>query len=278
VCTEDVLALRFEASGSPVVEIGDFEPGIQLKADVVLETKSTAIQGWSYGVRHDRGVLSIESVTTDGTDAGLAFQGGFNATRFENIVDCGSDTRCEDPQPGSGFISAVVLSFLQPAELPIGVNSLARATYRLEPAAGEVESTGIIELTEQLANRNSPPAPITFTVQGKSTRPRTLIDGKIIVSPSSEPFHRGDPDADGRLSVADSIALLLFLFLAGPAPGCLDAGDVDDDGRIDTTDPVLVLRWLFLEGTAPAAPGPPPGPCDLDPPGSNLGCDTYGAC
>jgi hypothetical protein len=226
-------------------------------------------------------VLSIESVTIEGTDAGRLFQRGFDATRFENIMDCASDPRCPEPQPGSGFISAVVLSFLQPVDFPVGTNSLARATYRLEPAAGELgEATGVIELTEELANRNAPPVAINFTVAGRSTRPKALVDGKVLVSALGEAFHRGDPDADGRLSVADSVALLLFLFLSGPAPGCLDAGDFDDDGRIDTSDPVLILRWLFLEGSAPAPPGPPSGPCDLDPPGSSpsLGCDTYGAC
>jgi hypothetical protein len=111
-----------------------------------------------------------------------------------------------------------------------------------------------------------------------ATRPRTLADGKIIVRP--RPFHRGDPDGDGRLSVADAVALLLFLVLAGPSPGCLEAGDADDNGRMDTTDPVVILRWLFLGGTGPAPPGPPPAPCGRDPDGPRpgLGCDAYGGC
>jgi hypothetical protein len=179
--------------------------------------------------------------------------------------------------PGNGFISATVLSLIQTGELPPGTNTLARATYRLEPNAAEVGGS-LLEFTERLAKRNAPPTAINLTIFGRSAGPRTLADGRIIVRP--RPFHRGDPDGDGRLSVADAALLLLFLFLAGPAPGCLDAADADDDGRIDATDPVLILRWLFASGTAPAPPGPPPAPCGRDPegPSSSLGCVAHGAC
>ena len=98
------------------------------------------------------------------------------------------------------------------------------------------------------------------------------------MSLSRKPFHRGDPDGDGRLSVADAISDLLFLFLAGPPPGCLESGDFDDNGHIDIADPILILRWLFLGGSAPAPPGPPSAACGRDPPGSWLGCVTYAGC
>jgi hypothetical protein len=278
-CSEDVLAIRFDRSGGPILEIED-APGLSIEATVVLETKSAGVQGWSYGVRHDGRALTIESVTTDGTDAGHVINGGsFNATRFKGLSECTSDPskNCSNPEPGAGFISAVVLAFGGVAELPVGTNSLAKATYRLEPDAAEVGKAGVLlEITDRLAARNAPPVAINFTVIGKGTQPNTLVDGRILVSP--RPFHRGDPDGDGRLSVADAVALLLFLFLAGPSPGCLEAGDADDSGRIDTTDPVIILRWLFLGGSAPALPGPPPAPCGPDPAGSSLGCAMYAGC
>jgi hypothetical protein len=283
ICTEDVLALRFDPGGGPIIELDALEPGFRLSAEVVLETRSMSIQGWSYGVRHDGRALSIESVTTEGTDAGRLFANGFNATRSE-VSDCGGAdpaAGCPNPTPGAGFISAVVLSLVQNVALPVASNTIARAAYRLEPGAAETGEGGIpIEFTERLATRNSPPVQINFTDSGRSVRPKAIVDGRIVVSLAGADFHRGDPDGDGRLSVSDAVALLLFLFLAGPAPGCLDAGDVDDDGRIDTTDPVLILRWLFASGTAPAPPGPPPAPCGPDPegPSSSLGCVAYGAC
>jgi hypothetical protein len=279
-CSEDVLAIRFERSGGPILEVDD-EPGLLIEATVVLETRSAGVQGFSYGVRHDGRALTIENVTTDETDAGrVFFAQGFDPTRFEDLEDCTADPgpRCSNRLPGNGFISATVLDSV-PGELPLGTNSLARATYRLEPTAAAVNEAGLfLEFTERLAKRNAPPTAINLTIFGRSAGPRTLADGKIIVRP--RPFHRGDPDGDGRLSVADAALLLLFLFLAGPAPGCLDAADADDDGRIDATDPVLILRWLFASGTAPAPPGPPPAPCGRDPegPGPGLGCDAYGAC
>jgi hypothetical protein len=279
-CSEDVLAIRFERSGGPILDVED-EPGLPIEATVVLETRSAGIQGWSYGVRHDGRALTIESATTDGTDAGRLFDGCFNRTAFENLSDCrfDPDPGCSDPQPGMGFISVVILACFHVGEFPVETNSLAKANYRLEAGAVDAgEVGGLLELTERLAFRNSPPQPIIITINGSWLQPRTLVDGKILVSP--RPFHRGDPDGDGRLSVADAVALLLFLFLAGPSPACLEAGDADDDGRIDTTDPVVILRWLFGSGSPPAPPGPPPADCGPDPqgPGPELGCDAYGGC
>jgi hypothetical protein len=281
ICSEDVLGLSFDLTGGPVIELGGLEPGLRLDATVVLETRSPAIQGWSYGVRHDGRALTIESATSDGTDASRLFQTGFQVTRFEGISDCGVDPGCLSPVPGTGFISAMVLSLVANVTLPTGSNSIAKATYRLEPAAAELGEAGVlIELTEKLATRNSPPVAINLTNAGRSVRPRTVVDARIFISLEAKSFHRGDPDGDGRTSVADAIALLLFLFLSGPSPGCLESGDFDDDGRIDTTDPVLILRWLFTGGSAPAPPGPPAAPCGPDAEGSraSLGCDAYGAC
>jgi hypothetical protein len=175
-----------------------------------------------------------------------------------------------------GFISAVVLSLIEPRALEVRRNALVLAGYELLADPG-TEGT-LIEFTDRLALQNSPPAAINITVNGRSGSPRTVIDGWV--KRRGDPFHRGDPDGDGRISVADAAGLLLFLFLAGPSPGCLEAADSDDDGRLDTTDPVLILRWLFLGGSAPAPPGPPPGPCGPDPPASpgRLGCGVYPGC
>jgi len=266
-CSEDVLLLRFEPGGGSLIEIDDPPADLRLEATVILETKSTSVQGWVYQVRHDGRGLSIDSVTIEDTDARRLFQNGFNATKSQDLLDCALDpTLCADPQTAAGFISMVVLSLTEPVELPVGTNSLARVAYRVEPGAGDIGEAGILlEFTG-----------VALTVAGRPMRPKTLIDGKVIVR--RKPFHRGDPDGDGRISVTDAVALLLFLFLSGPAPNCLEAGDIDDDGRLDTTDPIGILRWLFLEGSPPAPPGPPSEPCGQDPPGSRLGCGTYAGC
>ena len=96
------------------------------------------------------------------------------------------------------------------------------------------------------------------------------------------PFHRGDPNRDGRVDVSDGVYVLLFLFQGRVSPGCLESADANNDGAIDVTDGVHLLNFIFLGETPPAAPGPPGTPCgpDPDPAGSagDLGCDLYDQC
>jgi hypothetical protein len=94
-------------------------------------------------------------------------------------------------------------------------------------------------------------------------------------------FHRGDATGDGRIDLADSLALLSHLFLAPAAPACLDAADADGDGALTLSDPLFLLLYLFRGGAAPPPPGPPPAPCGTagKPPGAGgLGCSEYEAC
>ena len=91
-------------------------------------------------------------------------------------------------------------------------------------------------------------------------------------------FHRGDADATGAVDLTDALAVLRHLFLGDPAPSCLDAADADDSGDLGITDGIFLLDHLFLGGTAPPSPGPPPGPCGLDPPLNSLGCLDYPSC
>jgi hypothetical protein len=273
VCTDDRLEVVFEGRGS-VLEIEGFVPGTKVTATVVMDVKSDGVQGWSYGVRHDPEILRLVS-------GRLLIQGSCSdciEPFLRPVLECvGADPRCTDRKEGGGFINAVVLSLIEARSLDVGRNALALAEYELLADPGP-EGT-FIEFTDRLATKNSPPAAINITVNGRSRAPRTVIDGwvKRRDDPS---FHRGDPDGDGRISVADAVGILLFLFLAGPSPGCLDAADLDDDGRLDTTDPVLILRWLFLGGSPPAPPGPPSGPCAPDPSASpaRLGCGAYSGC
>jgi hypothetical protein len=121
---------------------------------------------------------------------------------------------------------------------------------------------------------------INLTVNGISRRPQFLVDGMIRGEGHDSPFHRGDPTADGKVTVGDAIATLLFLFRGTGVPPCLEAADFDDDGRLMITDVVGLLRWLFLGAAAPSSPGPPGLPCGSDPPASPalMGCAEYPGC
>jgi hypothetical protein len=88
-------------------------------------------------------------------------------------------------------------------------------------------------------------------------------------------FRRGDAGSDGTLAISDAILVLSYLFLGGPAPGCLDAADVDDSGDLTITDPVYLLSFLFLGGSAPPAPYPACGP---DPTPDLLDCAQSHPC
>lgn len=93
-------------------------------------------------------------------------------------------------------------------------------------------------------------------------------------------FVRGDADSTGKIDITDGIGILLWLFLGGTPPGCLDAADVDDSGAVQITDAVCTFSWLFTGGAPPPAPSPAGsdyarGDCGADPtadPGGDLGC------
>jgi hypothetical protein len=84
-----------------------------------------------------------------------------------------------------------------------------------------------------------------------------------------EDLLRGDVNNDGRVDMADSVAIQAFLYQGGAAPTCMDAADVNDDGRVDNTDPICLMTYLFMGGSRPAAPFPACGP---DPTADSVHC------
>jgi hypothetical protein len=90
-------------------------------------------------------------------------------------------------------------------------------------------------------------------------------------NPGAAPkFIRGDADGTGVIDLTDAVFALEYLFMAGQAPGCLEAADADDSGVLDLTDPIYTLEYLFLAGPVPPAPFPSPG---TDPTADSLGCE-----
>jgi len=85
-------------------------------------------------------------------------------------------------------------------------------------------------------------------------------------------FLRGDATGDGRVNIADPVAIVFRIFRNTPL-GCEDAGDPDDDGRLSLSDPIYILAYLFTHGPAPRPPFPG---CGADPtPDDGLSCETY---
>ncbi len=81
-------------------------------------------------------------------------------------------------------------------------------------------------------------------------------------------FRRGDVNGDGAFDISDPTAILGFLFLGAPAPGCLKAADLNSSGVLDLSDAIYALTFLFLGGPPPPGPfdecGTEPVPTDLD--------------
>ena len=95
----------------------------------------------------------------------------------------------------------------------------------------------------------------------------------VTLTPTAGGFKRGDDDADGVLTVGDSIFSLSFQFLGSVEPACLDALDFNDDNKIDVSDPVGNLSHQFLGQAPPAPPGKES--CGADPTDDDLSCDGY---
>ncbi len=81
-------------------------------------------------------------------------------------------------------------------------------------------------------------------------------------------FVRGDTNQDGRIDIADAIAVLQHLFAAPIKLPCMDAADANDDEALNIADPIRILGHLF----GAAGPLPPPRQCAGDPGGDTLNC------
>ncbi|MBI4605192.1 MAG: hypothetical protein HY721_24775 [Planctomycetes bacterium] len=95
----------------------------------------------------------------------------------------------------------------------------------------------------------------------------------IVFRPARPTFLRGDSNDDGRVDIADPIALLGCLFSGTSCPSCQDAADSNDDGKLDLSDAVFALAWLFLGGPEPPDPGP--HECGADPTADRLAACVY---
>ena len=236
-CVVDTLEIVFDGKSDSILEAKEAAVGTKITATVMTETKSAEIQGWSYGVSHDETILMVLSATTEGTDAKKAFKGGFDATSNQKIEQCTvpTDPKCAATKAGGGWISAVVLSLTEKAELPIQRNSLAIAEYNVlkAPPAGGT----LIQITDRLKRMGSPPVAINFTIAGKSRLPEKVIDGWIKGEggPTEICNNSKDDDGDTKIDCADTDCTTDPACVKG-AEICNNSKDDDGDTKIDCAD------------------------------------------
>jgi len=149
----------------------------------------------------------------------------------------------------------------------IGDAPLRAARFRLNDGPVELEFVSASRWKISLPLR---PGENVFRFEAFDADGRSIGEATAIVR-STRPagFIRGDTNRDGRVDLADAIAILAGLFSGGPLP-CPDAADIDDDGRLLIGDAVTLLQYLFAGGANPAPPFPDAG---LDPTDDGLGCD-----
>jgi hypothetical protein len=92
---------------------------------------------------------------------------------------------------------------------------------------------------------------------------------------STKRFLRGDATVDGKLTIADAVDTLGFLFLGTVELKCQDSADVDGNGRLELMDAVYSLSFQFLGGPAPKSPYPG---CGIKEWLSGLDCQAYDQC
>jgi len=208
-CIPDTLEIRFGTKDGPSLLEAPDGP---ITAVVTAVTQTENVQGWSYGVSHDPDVLTLDadSVGIADTDAAAVFSGGFDVTTAVDAVGDGPP----------GFISAVVLSFVTPAQLAIQTNSIATAIYTV---TGEIPAEGTLLRFEDgvLANAPSPPVALNVTVGGVAKLPTTLTHGQITGPPPEDADDDGVPDDEDNC----------------PDVANADQADCDGDGVGDACDP-----------------------------------------
>jgi len=109
-------------------------------------------------------------------------------------------------------------------------------------------------------------------VEVNTVRGEDKVIGGFCYLPPPVAFIRSDANSDGRISIADPVATLLYLFYSGAEPTCLDAADSDGNGDVNVTDPINTLNLLFAGRPTVARPYPA---CGLPASGLNqISCDS----
>jgi hypothetical protein len=61
----------------------------------------------------------------------------------------------------------------------------------------------------------------------------------------------GDANGDSKITVADVVYLINYLFKAGPPPNPRIKGDANGDGKVTVSDVVYLISYLFKSGPTP---------------------------
>ncbi len=243
-------------------EIPEPLPPIPGNRITCLADNTKPLQAWSFGVGSDPTFIVPRSVDLNGT-ATQAFHGG-----------AGPEFLAIDVLPdGSGVTMGAVIetdasASDPPQTLPAG---RAHRLLNIEYGAGPKGSPGETHPIKYTDGLGSPAVQIIFVVDGFETTPGTKAGWVSI--PGGAFFLRGDANSDGVVDISDPKFILVYLFLGGDVPGCMDSANANGSTQLNIADPVYLLNHLFLGGPAPPFPYPGCGQASV-----LLGCRAPGLC
>lgn len=222
------------------VEDGTLVQGATGSFAALLDNPLADVQGWSFSVCHDPGVLTL--LDAQPGSATLTVQYG-SPPDFHEISFW-----------PNGYAQGVITDVSTGAFLPAGTDlELAVGTYTTSPSGFSAADLCICDTLSPNLDT------VIVRFPGISVTPGTGC-GSITLPPPppppSLPFVRGDANDDGASNIADVIWILIDLFVFGPHTNCDGANDANADGNMDISDALFLLAKHFGSGPAPAQPWP----------------------
>lgn len=184
-CVDDVLGVQFVSNNT--AELANVNVNDEFQISTYLDCKSTPVQGFSYGVKHDTALLQITEATHRGTGVlhsiitTPAGEGGvdFKVTRIA--------------QDNLGFIQAVVVT--QDADPPLAFpieNGIKVSLAKYKVIAAVPPAGTKIQYTNDIQPPNSPKTATNLTINGKSKQPKNVNNGVVKGATGPEPCTQPD--------------------------------------------------------------------------------------
>ncbi len=248
---------------SPDTGVGSFAATVSVSEDSTSAGYPNNTQGFSFGIAHDSGLLSV------GTFAAGTALSGLNSGTGPDFLDINTYS--------DGLTCGCVFSFSSPGTITLQFTSqtaLGTIDYDTIPS-GLIGNTTGTSTSLSWSNALGAPPVINIMVVGGQANPAALVDGIITLEAGVGGFVRGDVNDDAGINIADAVALLAGLFTGGAIP-CNDSADANDDSSVNIADGVYILANLFSGG--PGMPAPSGPSCGSDPTSDALDCANYTSC
>jgi hypothetical protein len=93
----------------------------------------------------------------------------------------------------------------------------------------------------------------SFTVLVKDSSVPQKSDTQVLTLKTNPgaPFIRGDANDDSKVTVADVVYIISYLYKGGPAPSPLVKGDTNCDAKVNVADVIYLINYLFKGGPLP---------------------------